>query len=512
MRSTISKLTGRVGQGARLRVGLLIVALLGMGATTAFASSQVVGTATDVAAVPRLSRTGAQLSLDDEPTSVVGYNLPGLVGCGSAPDPDTLDVALRDLRPGAVVRTRVPIGAELSHVKQVVAAADRHDLLVTLVLTADLAPCSAEAGPPTGSPRPHSVEWFTATFDELFLPWVRTIVPQFTDSAALAMWEVNVLPESTVGSAELGRFYDTVSGQIRTLDAKHLIAIGGLEPLVVSDDPDWPSLLDSPGIDVVTVRDVSAGYEVSSPVDDAMRAAGSVGLPVLVEVGVAAGPAGSESSGRADDDADTPCTGLDERAKIVAGKIDTAFRAGFAGVVAWSPALTPPTGTSCTLLASGDDDPLVGLLRDYRPPADGGTEPPAAVDDQPGTPAASPTVSSTPASSTGADPAPSVDRSTKGPTRSSKPGVPGGLRVVSVGDGQVRICWSAVAGADGYVIYSRNVVVGEDWFRNPYPVLDTCYVVRQMINGQAYELRVRAGNAAGEGGYSAVVRATAQAS
>jgi len=58
------------------------------------------------------------------------------------------------------------------------------------------------------------------------------------------------------------------------------------------------------------------------------------------------------------------------------------------------------------------------------------------------------------------------------------------------GNGQATLTWSAVAGADGYYIYQRNVTKGEAMFRLPYAITSTTFTGGYLINGDTYEFAV----------------------
>jgi hypothetical protein len=89
-----------------------------------------------------------------------------------------------------------------------------------------------------------------------------------------------------------------------------------------------------------------------------------------------------------------------------------------------------------------------------------------------------------------------------------KPGVPGGL-TISPGDGQIRLCWKPARNADMYVMYHRDVTVGEGWIRGQYPITNgLCWNAGLLTNGHLYQVRITSANSNGESGYSAVVQAT----
>ncbi len=77
----------------------------------------------------------------------------------------------------------------------------------------------------------------------------------------------------------------------------------------------------------------------------------------------------------------------------------------------------------------------------------------------------------------------------------------------TVGDGTVRLTWTASATANVYYdIYQRDVTAGQSWQKLPYPVTTCCSHNGNLLhNGHTYEWRVRATNITGASGYSNTV-------
>lgn len=62
----------------------------------------------------------------------------------------------------------------------------------------------------------------------------------------------------------------------------------------------------------------------------------------------------------------------------------------------------------------------------------------------------------------------------------------------TAGDGQVELAWTAPPGASEYRLFQRDVALGEDFFRRPERLVGEYFVVKDLINGHAYEFKLEA--------------------
>lgn len=97
------------------------------------------------------------------------------------------------------------------------------------------------------------------------------------------------------------------------------------------------------------------------------------------------------------------------------------------------------------------------------------------------------------------------------PDPATLPAAPGGLAATGDTAGVVHLTWSAVAGATGYYVYRRDVTGGQTHFARQWQrVTQASADIGGLVTGHRYEFKVTAANAAGEGGFSAVVAATSR--
>jgi hypothetical protein len=89
----------------------------------------------------------------------------------------------------------------------------------------------------------------------------------------------------------------------------------------------------------------------------------------------------------------------------------------------------------------------------------------------------------------------------------AQPDAPQNLNAVA-GDGEATLSWSPSAGADGYVVFQRDVTAGGVFARVPVSVAGTTWTGGLLINGHTYEFKVRAAVSGGESVDSPVVQAT----
>ena len=139
----------------------------------------------------------------------------------------------------------------------------------------------------------------------------------------------------------------------------------------------------------------------------------------------------------------------------------------------WAPTATQPSGTTTSLTVAGLNNGTTYFFR-VRATGAAGTVPSSWV------------------TSIGVAPV-------RTPTPPGKPGAP----VVSAGDAQVRVSWSAVTATpavDRYVLsYSKD---SGSWVTIPSFFTSTTYTHTGLTNGSSYRYRVRAGSSDGLGGWS----------
>jgi endo-1,4-beta-mannosidase len=204
-----------------------------------------------------------------------------------------------------------------------------------------------------------------ATTDPLsYWDWVRSIVPRYANSPAVAMWEPMNEPNPTVSSggacsstaaSTLRTWFDSVGGLIHSLDANHLVS-SGLQGSgqCGTAGAEYQTLHQSPGIDVGSVHDYYSptaampgdqwnGFQVR------LNQMAADNKPLFV------GEAGIDAS-----DTSGPIT-LSQRRDDFKAKMDAQMPAGMVGYMPWTFSHFV-SGTNYHI-ASGD--PTLSLLHDY---------------------------------------------------------------------------------------------------------------------------------------------------
>ncbi|MET7402568.1 hypothetical protein ABZS66_54720 [Dactylosporangium sp. NPDC005572] len=321
-----------------------------------------------------LTRDRDLLMLDGREYRYAGQTVPGLVPCGPGargPEPGDLDRFFAGLPPRSMVRTWATADMRLPDVERVVAAAARHDQLLTLVLGASSGTCPA-ADAAAAADGPELTEaWYRGGYTESYLPWLRTVAERFRDEPAVAVWELLSAPGTQAGAADLRRFYDAAGAVLHRAAPHQLVASGARAPWVYGGATDWRLLHDSPGVDVATLTDFDMNAGPSPHLADALAQARAAGKPlVLADVGILASrdgdPTAAFDTGRPED---TRCVSWPQRVRALRAKLDASFTAGIAGaaVRGWRPG-TPVAG--CTVGNAGwSADPLLEFLTGYRLPA-----------------------------------------------------------------------------------------------------------------------------------------------
>ena len=200
--------------------------------------------------------------------------------------------------------------------------------------------------------------------------YIQALVNRYKNSSALGMWEPmgeaeasscapqyeptncsghQTCPNEAAAATALRYFYDTVGGEIHSLDPNHLVESGLLGGgQCGTQGPDYAYVSASPGIDVLSYHDY---YGTAAMGGDqwnglAVRFAQSAGLnkPIVGgEVGINA--------------ADAPgCTSLSNRNSAMEAKANAQFAAGSSALLLWDWVPDPTNACSFNL---GPGDPIL---------------------------------------------------------------------------------------------------------------------------------------------------------
>ncbi|WP_158647201.1 cellulase family glycosylhydrolase [Actinoplanes sp. ATCC 53533] len=270
-----------------------------------------------------LTRSGRQLMLDGQPYKFVGVNAFGLTGCdGALTDTSEagLDAYFASLRPKSITRTWAfkPFGLEV--VDRVVAAAERHNQMVIFAL-ADGANYCADDG--------HDAAFYAGGFRGDYLTWVRSVVPRYRDSKAVAMWELMNEPKGASSDTVMKTFFDETAAIIKSLDPNHLVSSGS-QAAYVDGTNDYAYVHSGPDIDAGSLHEYDYDYQnshtiVSGWFEPAIEGMNALDKPLYVgEVGVAAA------------DTIAGCRSRAARADVFRQKFDAYLNGGATGVLAWS--------------------------------------------------------------------------------------------------------------------------------------------------------------------------------
>lgn len=306
----------------------------------------------------RLTRQDNELLLDGEPFRYVGVNAYGLNGqeTGYAYDQEAVDSLFSALPRPTLTRTWAWSKQRPESLKPILESAERHGQLLILSLS---------EGAEFGSKGDRTTEWYESGYKKDLLPWVDKVVPMYKDSPAIGMWEIINEP-GNLGSTDgdvppkvMKDFFDTVAARIKLHDPRHLVETGTMDAKQAGMS-DWVALNSGDNIDVMSIHEYADEFEsgaiASHHVEDVLADVRRVNKPFIIgEVGVRGADEGCVRS-RA------------ERVDIVRKKFDVYFGLGASGVNLWN--WFPDKRQQC---AHGENidpsDPLMGLLRSYRPSA-----------------------------------------------------------------------------------------------------------------------------------------------
>lgn len=373
----------------RTRLVLLVAALLLAVAAGGAQAARPGGATYRKDPVGVVVRHGAALYLNGAPyrfTGVNAYELSTLwsVNWGCGTQVDDLNGFFAGLRPHSMVRVwayqalgynnKTTHAIDFTALDRLVAAAERAGQLLVLTMSDQSGTCDDGHW--------HDQAWYDGGYRTVhpddgrgltplsYWDWVHQVVPRYAASPALGMWElVNEAEASSCqpgyggagcyghltcpagAAASLRGFFDTVGGEVKRLDPRHLIAsgvIGGGQCGMAGGD--YGTIHASTAVDVATFHDygndtVALPGEVAQRITDAA----AVGKPLVVEeTGIDAGyGAGCPQ---------TP----QSRATLFGDKLRAALAAGAVGYLPW---VWSPDGADCDLMIP-PGDPTLALLHD----------------------------------------------------------------------------------------------------------------------------------------------------
>jgi mannan endo-1,4-beta-mannosidase len=306
-----------------------------------------------------VGRHGSQLVVDGKSFRFTGFDSYVMLGCGD--DDEKITPPLRDaffsgLRPNSVVRVFMLPGTSTADTDAVVASAAKYRQRLVVALADQYGDCGDVQ---------KDEAFYAGGYRGAFLDWVRTIVPRYRNSPAIAMWELANEPKAD--DVEVMRaFFDDAGGLVHQLDPNHLLSAGTALPDGLGGADGFLRLMSSPAIDVVSMHEYDAVADVSPHLDEVLDVAKRVDKPILVgEWGLFAGGDGARRS-----DADK-CFSVDGRATVGKAKI-AAYLAvpQVAGLLYWSYTANGvrPSDTKCSY-STTEGDPLVSAIHDVGIPS-----------------------------------------------------------------------------------------------------------------------------------------------
>lgn len=204
--------------------------------------------------------------------------------------------------------------------------------------------------------------------------YMQDVVNRYKDSPALGMWEPiseaeastcpaqyqptncsghQTCPDEAAAAQAMRYFFDTVGGEIHSLDPKHLVESGTIgSGQCGTSGADYEYVSASPGIDVLSYHDyvdptVAVDGDQWNGLAVRFRQAAALGKPIIGgEEGIEAGT----GSG---------CMSPQQRASDISNKIEGQLQAGSSGVLVWD---WEPAETSTCIYDFTSSDPILGVL------------------------------------------------------------------------------------------------------------------------------------------------------
>ncbi len=200
--------------------------------------------------------------------------------------------------------------------------------------------------------------------------YIQALVSRYRDSPALGMWEPmgeaeastcapqfeptncsghQTCPNEAAAAAALRHFYDTVGGEIHTLDPIHLVESGLLGGgQCGTQGPDYTYVSASPGVDVLSYHDYyglsAMGGDQWNGLAARFAQAASLNKPIIGgEVGISAGNVPG-------------CSSLEDRDSAIRSKVSAQFAAGSSALLVWD--WVPTTNNPCNF-DLGPGDPIL---------------------------------------------------------------------------------------------------------------------------------------------------------
>jgi hypothetical protein len=345
-----------------------------------------------------VTTSGQNLEIGGVPTKFTGVNAYELAtswgtnaGCGGMATPAQINSLFSSLKPGSLVRFWAFQGTLATNLTT--HAIDWAPLDQIFYLAAQdhvyLIPTITDQGGTCDGEHWQDPSWYNGGYRQVFntaansdgrgltslsyWTYMTDLVSRYKNSPALGMWEPISEPEASTcpaadeplncggnqtcpsepaAAAALSSFFTTVGGEIHSLDPTHLVEAGFLGGgQCGTSGPDYQSVGQSPGIDVLSVHD----YYGSAPMGGdqwngmALRfnQARAIKKPIITgEAGIIAGTVAG-------------CESLAQRASDMQSKINAQFAAGDSGFLVWD---WGSGGLGPCNYNTAPGDPLMGLL------------------------------------------------------------------------------------------------------------------------------------------------------
>jgi mannan endo-1,4-beta-mannosidase len=341
---------------------------------------------------------GQSLEVGGVPTKFTGVNAYELAsdwgtnnGCGGMETPAQMASFFSSLAPGSLVRFWAFQGDLATDVTthsinwgpidQVFYLAAEHHVYLIPVITDQGGTCDGQHW--------QDPAWYAGGYKDIYntaansdgsgltplsyWTYMQALVNRYKNSPALGMWEPiseaeasscasafqptncsghQTCPDETAAAADLISFFDTVGGEIHTLDPKHLVEeglLGGSQCGMTG--PLYQAVGASPGVDVLSIHDyygsVALGGDQQNGLAVRFSQAAALDKPIISgEVGILAGN-------------DPSCDSFAQRSTDMAAKMRAQFSAGSSAFLVWN-WVTDPLGP-CNY-NTGPGDPLLTLL------------------------------------------------------------------------------------------------------------------------------------------------------